>query len=155
MACCELHRIALPVVSEWYQQRHSSFTTLLTRASILSTSSTSQGRQYPPYPGSLLALDRLGGHHTADSMDEVLSQQHCVPVSAKTYAGNVPGPLPVYPVAVEHSRSRISIQHHNIWEAVTGCGFAKERAPCGFEAVSYARCCMQTSENFPSTHSGE
>ena len=36
-----LHRIAFPVVSEWYQQRHSSFTIVLTRARIRSTSSTS------------------------------------------------------------------------------------------------------------------
>jgi hypothetical protein len=27
--------------------------------------------------------------------------------------------------------------------------------PCGFEAVFYARYWMQTSENSPSTHSGE
>ena len=151
-----LHGIAFAVVSEWYQQRHSSFTILLTRASTRSTSSTSQGRQYPAYPGSLLALDRLGGHHTADGMDEALGQQHCVPVSAKTYAGNVRGRLPVYPLWQWSIRDpRVSIQHHNIWEVVTGRGFAKERAPCGFEAVSYARSCIQTSENSPSSHFGE
>jgi hypothetical protein len=27
--------------------------------------------------------------------------------------------------------------------------------PCGFEVVFYARCCMQSSENTPSTHWGE
>jgi hypothetical protein len=31
-------------------------------------------------------------------------------------------------VAVEHSRSRISTQHHNMYESVTGGRFAKERA---------------------------
>jgi hypothetical protein len=31
VACTVLHGIAFPVVSEWYQQRHSSFTILLTR----------------------------------------------------------------------------------------------------------------------------
>src|SRR5918997_4016537 len=56
-----LHRIAFPVVSVWYQQRHCSFTILLTRASIRSTSSTSQGRQHPAYPGPLLSLDALDG----------------------------------------------------------------------------------------------
>jgi hypothetical protein len=46
---CMLHAIRVnhtkircsgPVVSEWYQQRHSSFTILLTRARIRSTLST-------------------------------------------------------------------------------------------------------------------
>ena len=139
-----LHRIALAVVSEWYQQRHSSFTILLTRASIRSTSTAPHRvASVSSLPWiATLALDRLGGHHTAGGMDEALGQQHCLPVSAKTYAGNVRGPLPVYPMAVEHSRSCISIQRHNIWEVVTGCGFAKERAPYGFEAVSYARSCI-------------
>jgi hypothetical protein len=56
-----LHRIALPVVSEWYQQRHSFFTILLTRARIRSTLSTSLTT--PPYslPSTLLALDALYG----------------------------------------------------------------------------------------------
>jgi hypothetical protein len=45
--CCMLRRIAFPVVSEWYQQRHSSFTILLTRARIRSTPSTSLTT--PPY----------------------------------------------------------------------------------------------------------
>jgi hypothetical protein len=40
LPCCVLHRITFPVVSEWYQQRHSSFTILLTRARIRSTLST-------------------------------------------------------------------------------------------------------------------
>ena len=31
-------------------------------------------------------------------------------------------------VAVEHSRSRISTQHHNMYESVTERRFAKERA---------------------------
>ena len=59
--CCMLHRIALPVVSEWYQQRHSFFTILLTRARIRSTLSTSLTT--PPYslPSTLLALDALYG----------------------------------------------------------------------------------------------
>jgi hypothetical protein len=59
--CCMLHRIALPVVSEWYQQRHSFFTILLTRARIRSTLSTSLTT--PPFslPSTLLALDALYG----------------------------------------------------------------------------------------------
>ena len=51
-------------------------------------------------------------------MDEALGQQHCVPVSAKTYAGNVRGPLPVYPVAVEHIRDpayRFSTTTYGRW----------------------------------------
>ena len=31
-------------------------------------------------------------------------------------------------VAEEHSRSRISIQHHKMWESPTGRGSAEERA---------------------------
>jgi hypothetical protein len=53
---------------------------------------------YPVYPGLLLALDRLGGNHTADGMDEALGQQHCAYQRAQTYAGNVRGRLPVYPL---------------------------------------------------------
>jgi hypothetical protein len=47
LPCPVLHRIAFPVVSEWYQQRHSFFTILLTRARIRSTLSTSLTT--PPY----------------------------------------------------------------------------------------------------------
>jgi hypothetical protein len=36
--------------------------------------------------------------------------------------------FPVSSVAEEHSRSRISTQHHNMHESVTGRRFAKERA---------------------------
>jgi integrase len=68
-----LHRIAFPVVSEWYQQSHSSFTILLTRGT------------HPKYVQHLaghvsiqLILDRYShwmlsmGRNTAEGMDEVL-----------------------------------------------------------------------------------
>jgi integrase len=68
-----LHRIALPVVSEWYQQRRSSFTILLTRST------------HPKYVQHLagqasiqLTLDRYShwmpsmGRHAAEGMDEAL-----------------------------------------------------------------------------------
>jgi hypothetical protein len=147
-ACCTVLR------SRWYQ---NGINRGIAPSQSCSLAHPSEVHSAPHRGASIqLTLDRysgtgsLGGHNTADGMDETLGQQHCVPVCAKTYAGNVRGPLPVYPVAVEHSRSRISIQHHNIWEAVTERGFAKERAPCGFEALSYARSCIQTSENSPS-----
>jgi hypothetical protein len=72
-----LHGIAFPVVSEWYQQRHASFTILLTRAST-------EVHPAPHRAASIqLTLDRysgtgsLGGHNTADGMDETLGHQHC------------------------------------------------------------------------------
>jgi hypothetical protein len=69
-----LHRIALAVVSEWYQQRHSSFTSLLTQGT------------HPKYFQHLaghvsiqLILDRYShwmlsmGGNTAEGMDEALA----------------------------------------------------------------------------------
>jgi len=68
-----LHRIALPVVSEWYQQRQSSFTILHTRGT------------HPKYVQHLaghvsiqLILHRYShwmlsmGRNTTEGMDEVL-----------------------------------------------------------------------------------
>ncbi len=73
MPCPVLHRIALPVASEWYQQRHSSFTILLTRGT------------HPKYVQHLLGhasiqltLDRYShwipsmGRATAEGMVEAL-----------------------------------------------------------------------------------
>ena len=70
-----LHRIAFPVVSEWYQQRHSPFTILLTRARIGSTLSTSLG-----HASIKLTLDHYShwmpsmGRDTAEGMDEALGE---------------------------------------------------------------------------------
>jgi hypothetical protein len=47
-----LHRIAFPVVSEWYQQRHGCFTILLPRARIRSTPITSRGTPSSSQPST-------------------------------------------------------------------------------------------------------
>ena len=39
-------------------------------------------------------------------------------------------------VAVEHSRSRVSIQYHKMWESLTGRRYAEERAPVGLRRRS-------------------
>jgi hypothetical protein len=57
-------------------------------------------------------------------------------------------------VAVEHSRSHISIQHYNMSESATDCECVKIEL-YGFEASFYSRCCMETSENSTSTYLGE
>ena len=69
-----LHRIAFPVVSEWYQQRHGCFTIVLARGT------------HPKYVWyrarnacTQPTLDRYShwmpsmGRNTADGMDEALS----------------------------------------------------------------------------------
>ena len=73
MTCPVLHRIAFPVVSEWYQQRHSSFAILLTRGTH------PKYVQHPLGHASIqLTLDRYShwipsmGAYTASVTDEAL-----------------------------------------------------------------------------------
>jgi site-specific recombinase XerD len=69
-----LHRIALPVVSEWYQQRHSFFTILLARGTHAKYVQHLAG-----HASIQLTLDLYShwmpsmGWNTADNMDEALS----------------------------------------------------------------------------------
>ena len=73
LACCVLHRIAFPVGSEWYQQKHSSFTILLTRGTHSKyVQYLAKACQHPANPRSLLSLDALSGRNTADEMYESL-----------------------------------------------------------------------------------
>jgi hypothetical protein len=55
---------------------------------------------------------------------------------------------------MEHSRSRKSF-NTTTCRGLSSSVDALRIEPYGFEVVFYARCCMQSSENFYSTHSGE
>jgi hypothetical protein len=92
-----LHRIAFPVVSEWYQSR-DAFGGFCHR------------RQHGQGVGLTTALTGVG---------KGAKQETCVARSLST-------------VAVEHPRSGISTQHHNMYESAGVDSLRSE--PCGFEA---------------------
>jgi hypothetical protein len=113
VACTVLHRIAFPVVSEWYQKRRSCVTIVLARSMHPKEVQHLDGhRSMQLTIVLLLALDteydqdtptgwmRPWGSDAAYRRCKA-SQETCVIRSKAT-------------VAVKHSRSRISIQHHNM-----------------------------------------
>ena len=123
-----VHRIAFPVVSDWYQKRRSCVTIVLARSMHSKAVQHLDGHtSIQRTVELLLALDtqhgkarrrRYGrglGVATPLTGECKASQEPCVVRSKAT-------------VAVKYSRSRISIQHHNMWETVIGCGCVKDRA---------------------------
>ncbi len=75
-----LHRIAFPVVSEWYQQRRSCFTILLARGTHPKYVQHLAGHaSIQLTPDSYSLWMPTMGKHTASAMDEALEDQDEAP----------------------------------------------------------------------------
>ncbi len=73
LACCVLHRVAFPVVSEWYQQGHSCLTILLgCGIHLKDVHHLARQARIQPNLGRYSHWMPSLGRNTADGMDEAL-----------------------------------------------------------------------------------